>query len=106
MDLRVDFRKRTELRIVRTFSHRPVGSDDIVVVKRGHDPGLDELRLNDAAITRNVFIVILNLVALERETSIVAAIVAGDVIVLDAEDIEGKTKTQIFVAVEGQTAGL
>src|SRR6266850_2333581 len=45
---------------------------------------------------------ILNLIALHREPRVVAAVVAGDVIVFQPKNVERQPETQIFVAVERQ----
>ena len=49
---------------------------------------------------------VLNLVALHGQPRVVAAVVAGDVIVFEPKNVEGQPKTQILVAVERQPAGL
>ena len=82
-----------------------VGADQIVIVKRRNDSGFDELRFDHPAVTGNVFIVVLDFIALHREASVVAAVVAGDVIIFKSQDVERETKTQILIAVEGQAAG-
>jgi hypothetical protein len=63
------------------------------------------LRLDDATVSRDVFVMILDLVALHREARVGAAVVTGHVIVLEPQNIEGQPKAQILVAVERQAAG-
>src|SRR3990172_8966771 len=76
-----------------------------MIIKRCDNAGLHELRLRSSAVARYAFIVVLDFVALHRESCVVAAIVSGHVVVLDSEDVEGETKAQVFVALEAQASG-
>ncbi len=77
-----------------------------MIIDRSDDAGLYQLRFYNAPVTRYVFIVILNFVALDREPGVVAAVVAGHVIVLQPQYIECETKAQVLVAVKRQSSGL
>ena len=76
-----------------------------MIINRGDDAGLDQLRLHYTAVTRYIFIVVLNFVALDGEPRVITAVVSSHIIVLESQDVEGETEAQVFVAVIGEPSG-
>ncbi len=56
-------------------------------------------------VTRQSFVMILRFAALDGEARIRAVVITGDVIVLQAEEIEGEPKAYVFGAADSQTGG-
>ena len=48
---------------------------------------------------------VLNFVALDGESRVIAAVVSSHIIVLESQDVEGETKAQVFVAIVRQAPG-
>ncbi len=91
-NLGVDFGKRIQLRVVRAFSHHSIRGDKVVVIKRRHNAGLHQLGLDNASIARDILVMILNLIALNREPRVVAAVVAGHVVVFQPKNVERQSE--------------
>ena len=103
--MRIDLGKGTKLGKIRTALDNSIRAEDIVIIDGSDDTSLHQLGFYGPAVTRYVFIMVLNFVALDRKPCVVAAIVPGHVIILQPQYVERKTKAQILVAVKGQSPG-
>ncbi len=74
-NLGVDLGKRGKLGKIRTAFQNSIGAEDIMIINRGDDAGLYQLRFYNPTVARYVFIVILNFVALNGKPCIVTAVV-------------------------------
>src|ERR1043166_7627966 len=75
-----------------------------MIINRRNDTGFNQLRLHNPAVAGYIFIVVLNFVTLNRKPRVVAAVVAGHIVVCDPEYVEGEAKAEILVAIVGQAA--
>ena len=94
-----------KLRHVAADQNFSARRDQIRVIERHDHAGFDHLRFHLGAVAGQSFIVILRFAALHGEARVGAIVVAGDVIVLESEQIERQTKAHVLGATHAESRG-